>query len=107
MHQFLFDRFLPTVSSGGKIVINSSLVQMSQKRDDCDILSIPANVIAEEIGNARSANMIILGAYAAWTGAIGIESLIASLPHVLPAHRHKFIPLNELALRKGAELAQG
>ena len=105
MHQFLFNKFQPSVKSGGRLVVNTSLIDESSVRSDCKILAVPANVIAEEIGNVRAANMIILGAYAAWTGAVSLDSLFASLPEVLPPHRHKFIPLNEQALRKGAELA--
>ena len=107
MHQFLFSKFQPMVKPGGRLVVNSSLIDVSSVRKDCRVLEIPANSIAEEIGNARAANMVILGAYAASTGVVSLDSLIASLPEVLPPHRHKFIPLNEAALRRGAELAAG
>lgn len=105
MHQVLFDKYHGAVKPGGRLILNSSLVSHVGSQSDRRVLLIPANVIAEEIGNARAANMIMLGAYAATTGVVGIESLIAALPQVLPAHRHKFIPLNEAAIRKGAELA--
>jgi len=105
MHQFLFDRFQPNVKPGGRLIVNSSLIDPSTVREDCEVLTIPANVIAEEIGSIRSANMVVLGAYAQSTGAASIDSLLASLPEVLPPHRHKLIPLNEQALRRGAELA--
>jgi len=104
MHQFLFSKFQPMVKPGGRLVVNSSLIDVSSVRKNCRVLAIPANSIAEEIGNARAANMVILGAYAASTGVVSLDSLIASLPEVLPPYRHKFIPLNEAALRKGAEL---
>ena len=106
MHQFLFSKFQPSVKPGGTLVINSSLIDVSTLRDDCRTLLIPANQIAEEVGNGRAANMVILGAYTALTGIVAIESLLASLPEVLPAHRHKFIPLNEQAILKGVELAR-
>lgn len=105
MHQFLFNKFQPNVKPGGRLVVNTSLIDTTSIRSDCEVLAVPANVIAEEIGNVRAANMIILGAYAAWTGAVSLDSLFASLPDVLPLHRHKLIPLNEQALRRGAELA--
>ena len=105
MHQKLFDKFQPTVKPGGRLVINSSLVDAQSLRKDCEALIIPANVIAEKIGSSRAANMIVLGAYAQSTGVVSLESLIASLSEVLPPHRHKFIPFNEQALRKGAEFA--
>lgn len=105
MHQFLFDKFQPSVKPGGRIIANTSLVNLSGVRDDCQVFSIDANTIAEEIGNPRGANMIVLGAYSVLTNVVSLDSLIASLPEVLPPHRHKFIPLNEEALRKGAEIA--
>jgi 2-oxoglutarate ferredoxin oxidoreductase subunit gamma len=106
MHQFLFSRFQPSVKPGGRLIVNSSLIDLSTVRDDCQVLIVPANTAAEELGNVRAANMIILGAYASSTGAVALDSLIASLPEVLPPHRHKFIPLNEQALLKGAEFAR-
>lgn len=107
MHQFLFNRYQPNVKPGGLLVVNSSLIDVSTIRTDCDVLIVPANCVAEEIGSVRAANMVILGAYIALTGAVSMDSVLASLSEVLPAHRHKFIPLNEQALRKGAELAKG
>ncbi|HAH87401.1 MAG TPA: hypothetical protein DCL60_08530 [Armatimonadetes bacterium] len=74
--------------------------------DDCKVLSIPANEVAEShMGSVRVANMVMLGAYVAASGVVSMESVIAALPEVLPPHRHKFISLNDKALRKGAEFA--
>lgn len=105
MHPFLFGKLLSNVKPGGRLVTNNSLIGSEMDRDDCSTIAVSANAIAEEIGNGRAANMVILGAYVASTGVVSIESLVASLKDVLPPHRHKFIPLNEAALRKGAELA--
>lgn len=107
MHQFLFNRYQPIVKPGGRLVVNSSLIDPSTVRTDCEVLLVPANVLAEEIGNVRAANMVMLGVYVASTGVVLLESVLASLPEVLPSHRHKLIPLNESALRKGAELVRG
>ena len=107
MHQLLFGRYQPSVKPGGRLIVNSSLIDESTIRTDCYALSVAANTIAEEMGNVRAANMVVLGAYIASTGAVSLDSVIASLSEVLPAHRHKLIPLNEQALRVGAELARG
>lgn len=105
MHQLLFSKLMPSVRPNGRLLINSSLVDASSVRADCRVLSIPANAIAEELGNARAANMVMLGAYATATGIVAVESLIATLAKVLPSHRHGFIPANERAIRRGAEIA--
>jgi 2-oxoglutarate ferredoxin oxidoreductase subunit gamma len=106
MHQFMFNRFQPSVKPGGTLVVNTSLIDPAAIRTDCNVISLDANEIAEEIGNVRAANMVILGAYAGATGAVSVDVLIAALPEVLPPHRHKLIPLNEQALRRGAELVK-
>ncbi len=105
MHQLLFSKFQPDVKPEGLLLVNSSLIDLLTVRNDCKVFPIEANVVAEELGNLRVANMIMLGAYAALKKVVSLDSLVASLPEVLPTHRHKFIPLNEQALRKGAELA--
>jgi 2-oxoglutarate ferredoxin oxidoreductase subunit gamma len=105
MHQLLFDRFQPNVKPGGLLMVNTSLIDCSMLRDDCRVLSIPANEIAEsEVGNIRVANMVMLGAYIAASGVVSIESVESALPEILPPHRHKFIPLNDNALRIGSGL---
>ncbi len=107
MHQFLFNRYQPIVKIGGRLIVNTSLIDPATVRTDCDVVMVPANVLAEEIGNVRAANMVMLGVYVASTGVVSVESVLASLPEVFPSHRHKLIPLNESALRKGAELVRG
>jgi len=103
MHEEAVAKFMPSIKPGGRIVVNSSLVDTIALRHDCTVIAIPANVIAEEIGNVRVANMVLLGAYAAAAGTVSLDALLHALPEVLPPHRHSLIPLNESALRKGAE----
>jgi len=105
MHGFLFGKTVHTVRPNGKLVVNSSLIDVQAVRDDCDIISIPANEAAEEIGNVRAANMVLLGAYTAVSEVMSIDSLLASLKDVLPPHRHALIPLNERAILMGMKLA--
>ena len=99
------EKFASAVKPGGILLINSSLIGTGYTRSDIKIYEIPANEIAAELGNTRVANMILLGTFIKLTGALSIESMTESLKKVLPEHRHKLIPLNRLALEKGAELA--
>lgn len=106
MHPSLFNKFQKNVKKGGRLFINSSLSEPFVLRDDCQVYAVPANTLAEEIGNIRAANMIMLGAYIGATKIVKLESLLESLAKVLPVHRHKFIELNEKALKTGIQLAQ-
>lgn len=103
MTQPLLDKFAPTVRREGIILVNSSLAKAPDYRTDCRIVEIPANDISTQLGNARAANMVMLGAYVELLKVVKLESIKALMEEVLPAHNRRFIPLNNMALDKGAE----
>ncbi|SHJ66095.1 2-oxoglutarate ferredoxin oxidoreductase subunit gamma [Anaerobranca californiensis DSM 14826] len=96
------DKFESMVKPGGVLIINSSLINRSCQRKDITVIEIPANEIANELGNLKVANMVVLGALIAQTKVVSKESIIESLKKVLPEHRHNLIPMNEEALNRGA-----
>ena len=102
MNRPSLDKFEPKVKTGGLILINSSLIDQKVCRDDLTVYEIPANELANELGNSKIANIILLGAYIELTKALSIDSIIESLKKVLPERRHNLIPLNREALEKGA-----
>lgn len=101
-----FDKFEPMVKPGGILIVNSSLVESKSKRDDIKVIEVPASQIATDMGEARIANSVILGAFLELTKAVSPDSVIESLKKVLPERRHNLIPLNRDALDKGAELVK-
>jgi 2-oxoglutarate ferredoxin oxidoreductase subunit gamma len=48
--------------------------------------------------------MVMLGAFLKKTGVVAMESVLAAFREVLPARRQALIPLNENALKRGAEV---
>jgi len=108
LNQTSLDRYGAKVKDGGVAIINSSLIDSSAyDRDDLEIILIPMNRIAMDLGDARMVNMVAAGAYVARTSAVALESLEQALKNVLPERNHKFIPANMLAIRAGAEQARG
>lgn len=105
MNQIPLDKFVASVKREGVIVINSSLAEAPKDRSDCRIISVPANDIAVELGNLKIANMVMLGAFVELLRPVKLESVFLALRNVLPPHRHNLLPLNEQALKRGAELA--
>jgi len=101
------DRFEKSVKPGGLLIVNSSMVNRKPQRTDLEVLEVPANQIALELGNAQVANMVVLGAFLEKTKAVSPELVIESLKKVLPAHRHSLVPINQQALERGRELARG
>ncbi|SES62529.1 2-oxoacid:acceptor oxidoreductase family protein [Anaerobranca gottschalkii] len=96
------DKFESMVKPGGVLIINSSLINRSCQREDITVIEVPANEIANELGNLKVANMVVLGTLIAQTKVVSKESIIESLKKVLPEHRHNLIPMNEEALNRGA-----
>jgi 2-oxoglutarate ferredoxin oxidoreductase subunit gamma len=97
------DKFESRVRPGGLIFVNSSLVKQEVKRDDVEEIRIPANDLAEGLGSAKAANMVMLGGIIKKTSAIGLDSAIESLSKVLSERAMALLDVNKEALRKGFE----
>lgn len=106
MNRPSLDKFEPTIKKGGMLFINSSLVDRKAVREDINVYYIDANGIANEVGNPRVANMVVMGALLELTKAVQPESIIESLKKVLPPQRHNLIPVNQEALKRGKELVR-
>lgn len=99
-----FEKFVPRVRPGGLLIINSSLVTRVSERTDIEIIEATATDMANDLGNVRVANMILLGAFLERTRIVSNDSVIDSLKKVLSVDKHHLIDMNRLALRKGASL---
>jgi len=98
-------KYQKLIKSSGIILINSSLVNGEPDRDDIEVIKIPANKIALELGNERAVNMIMLGAFAAKTGVTSLESLIGGMSEVLKSKKAGLVELNRAGMEKGADYA--
>lgn len=96
-------KFFPRIRPRGRALINSSLVKEELFREDLETIKVPANEIAERIGNSRIANMVALGAWVKKTGVVEVESLVQSFEKVISAHWSDLLSLNEKALREGEQ----
>jgi 2-oxoglutarate ferredoxin oxidoreductase subunit gamma len=101
------DKYEPMVASGGVLIANSSLTNREAQRDDLDCVFIPANEIAEEIGNKRLINVIMLGALLAKLPVLSFEAIEQALENHLPERHKRLLPMNLEALRRGAAYARG
>lgn len=102
MNRPSLDKFESYVQPGGMLFINSSIIDRKAERTDIDVYYVPCNEIAEELGNSRVANMIMLGAYIAKTKCVDIEHVLDALLHKLGEKKANLIPVNREALLKGA-----
>jgi 2-oxoglutarate ferredoxin oxidoreductase subunit gamma len=99
-------KFVPCLRPGGLLVFNSSLIQnVHSVPEGIEVIGVPAEEIAIEAGSAKSANMVMLGAYLGKRGHLTPEQVAEALPDVLAQRHHKTIPVNAQALRRGADYA--
>lgn len=91
------------IKRGGILIINASLIDLDPDREDIEIIKIPANKIALELGNERTMNMVMLGAFVTKTGITTQDSLMNGLSEVLSVKKAGILELNRKAMKKGAE----
>ena len=62
MDEKSFDDYESHVKAGGTFIINTSMIDKKCARTDINVIEIPFTEIATELGSAKSANMVALGA---------------------------------------------
>jgi len=103
MNQPSVMRFQNQIQSGGLFFINSSLVESEISRGDINVVKVPANNIADNLGSPKSANMVMLGAFAKKSGLISFGSAVEALKFILGT-KQKLLAINEKALKAGYNL---
>ena len=70
-------------------------------------LAIPAIAMATSSGMPQAGSMVALGAFAAATGIVALETLLAVAEDVLPPYRRQFAEANRKALALGHASVSG
>ena len=76
---------------------------MKTTRTDIEVYYVPVNNIADELGNGRVANMVMLGAVLEKTHMVSPKTAIECLAASFGERKAHLIPVNEQALEKGAQ----
>jgi 2-oxoglutarate ferredoxin oxidoreductase subunit gamma len=99
------DKFEPFVKKGGRLLINSSLIQRTSTRDDVNVLEIPVNDIANKQGSLRVANVVMLGAYITLSKVVKKETILEAIQEVLGQSKRHLLDINVKALEEGIKYA--
>jgi 2-oxoglutarate ferredoxin oxidoreductase subunit gamma len=100
------EKYEPLVKTGGTLVYNSSLINTQSQRSDIKIISVPANDLAKDIGDERTANMVMLGAMIAATRVLPLPTVIETLRVYLASRAGSDFEADAAALRCGAQLLE-
>jgi 2-oxoglutarate ferredoxin oxidoreductase subunit gamma len=101
MNQPSLERFEESLEVNGLIILNTSECKKKISRKDIKVIEVEATKIAEELGNKRVANIIMVGIYLKNKNILKLESNLKMLRKVLPKASDELIELNKKALLKG------
>ena len=99
-------KFEADVLPGGTVFVNSDVVTDKVSRPDLTAYYIPCSKLAEDVGNPKVSNMVMLGAYVAATKILKPETIETMITEMFSGAKAKFIPLNIEAFRKGMACVQ-
>lgn len=106
MDQTSVGKYVHRVRPGGVVLYNASLVRRVPALPDRRCVGIQANHLAEELGAARTANMVMLGAFLTLAPLAQPQSVLDTLRDILPERRRNLLPLNERALEAGKQAVE-
>lgn len=101
LNQQSMNKFESTVKPGGVLIYDPNGISKHPSRTDIKIYTIEGAKLAAEIGNPKTFNMIVLGAFLTVKPIVKLENVIAGLKKSLPERHHKLIPLNQDAITMG------
>jgi len=93
--------FQNKISSGGTFFLNSSIIKENPKRSDVVVFTIPCVDMAQEMGNGRVANIIMMGAFIRKTGIVTPEIYLKSLETILGSRKKSAAEINRRAFTAG------
>ncbi|HUV33430.1 MAG TPA: 2-oxoacid:acceptor oxidoreductase family protein [Candidatus Desulfaltia sp.] len=96
--------FRDTVRPGGAVIYEEGLVDIPEGEKTPGVMyyPVPALGAARELGNPLTANMVMLGAVQALTGAVSLEALKGAVGDRFP----RFRDVNLRAVDRGVELVE-
>jgi 2-oxoisovalerate ferredoxin oxidoreductase beta subunit len=95
-------KFDQSVKPGGWVIYNGDVFPHEGERNDVNVLALNFTRAADELGDPRAANMVMLGALLEISGAPPQESIDAALRSLVKSER--WYELDERALARGRAL---
>ena len=98
---------LASAVEGGLLLIDDSLVSLPpEHRTDISIHGISATKIAEEAGNNRAANTVMLGMWTAMTGIVSREAMREAVAASVPSRAVELnLKVFEIGYEQGLAIA--
>ena len=105
MNQPSYDRFRARLAPGGLLLLNASLVTEQAATDGGRVLRAPVTEAANDLGNVKVANIVMLGLYNGVRRFAPADTVLSALDRALSGGKAELREVNHRAYRKGEELA--
>jgi len=103
MSQEAYSRHVDTLKKGGILFLDPDLIPKPKATPDIRVFKVPATKIAEELGKAIVANVVMLGALTSITNVITAEAIKEAILSNIPKGTEK---MNLMAFEKGYEFGK-
>ena len=103
MNKASLERFLPSLRKKGTLFYDSSLIPEPLPRKDITAVRVPSTHIAGDMGNPKSANMVMLGAFIAKTGLLKKSFIFSIFDEPDDPRKIEAFKINKELVRKGIE----
>lgn len=106
LNQQSMDKFEKMVKPGGTLIYDPNGITRHPQRTDISIYQVEAAEEAARMKNAKTFNMIVLGAFLKVKPIVKLENVIRGLEKSLPQRHHHLIPMNQEAITKGMDIVK-
>ena len=103
MHDEYWAPLEPKLRPDGLVLVNDATFT-TEIAAPVTVLRVPATNVAADLGNPLGGSMVMLAAYAATTGVVARDSLVAGMRESIPPYRTQHIDANERAIAAGWDL---
>jgi len=92
--------FQNRLQPGGLLFLNSTMIDDTPSRGDIEVVTVDAGTIAEDMGDMRATNMVMLGSFVKKTNMVKLSTVIDGLGEIFGGKK-KVVEMNTRALELG------
>jgi 2-oxoglutarate ferredoxin oxidoreductase subunit gamma len=98
--------FQNRITPGGTMFLNSSIIDIRPNRQDIKICAVPCGDMAQELGNIRVANVIMMGAFIKKTDIVPADIYLKSLGTIMGGKKKSVAETNQRAFAAGYDFVK-
>lgn len=106
MNEQAFAKYEEDLVDGGLLLANSCRISNANEHENAIIISEPVDDLALEVGNAKAANIILIGILIGATAVVTRDALVQSLEQKFKEKKPEILEMNLKALDLGIKIGE-